>query len=76
MDINGRDDIYGIPANPRPTHREVLKAVLTIHRYIEDLNDPIAQTMETHLASLSMKIRLDGARCMKNTLLTNFFPKL
>ena len=76
MDINGGDDIDGIPADPCPTHCEVLKAVSTIHRYIEDLNDPIARTMETHLASLSMKIRLDGARCMKNTLLTKFFPKL
>ena len=36
------DDIEdGIPTETHPTHCDVLKAVLTIHRYIKDLNDPI-----------------------------------
>ena len=47
IDINGGDDIDDIedvvPTPPRPTHRDVLKAVSTIHSYIEDLNDPFLE---------------------------------
>ncbi|KIM36654.1 hypothetical protein M413DRAFT_424331 [Hebeloma cylindrosporum] len=41
IDITGGDDIEdGIPINPRPTHRDALKATATIARYIEDLKTP------------------------------------
>ena len=77
LDINSGDDIDPTDsADPLPTHREVLKAVSTIRRYVEDLNDPVARKMEAHLASFNMKIRLDGTRRMKNSLLTDFFTKL
>ena len=76
IDINGGDDIAdGIPTVPHPTRCDVLKAVSTIHRYIEDSNDPTARKMEALLASFNMKIRLDGTRCMKNTVLTDFCSK-
>ena len=49
ININGGDDIkdgsHG-HVDPCPTYRDALKAVSTICRYIEDLNDPIAQKME------------------------------
>ncbi|KIM36342.1 hypothetical protein M413DRAFT_78330 [Hebeloma cylindrosporum] len=76
IDITGGDDIEdGIPINPRPTHRDALKATATIARYIEDLNDPIARKMESLLASFNMKIRLDESRAMKHTVLTDFFRR-
>ena len=45
MEINGGDDvdnINDIPLEPHPSQHDVLKAVSTIGRYIDDLNDPIA----------------------------------
>lgn len=78
IDINNGDDIEDglpTPTDPRPTHRDALKAVSTIHRYIEDLNDPIARKMEALLASFNMNIRVDESRGMKSTLLTDFFQR-
>jgi hypothetical protein len=47
MEINGGDDINkDMPPEPRPTQREVLKAVSTIGRYTADLNDPILCKIE------------------------------
>ena len=77
IDINSGDDIDAIqvPTDPFPTHHDVLKAVSTICRYIEDLNNPIAQKMEALLGTFNMKIRLDESRVLKNTVLTDFFQK-
>ena len=68
--IKGGDDVDNdIPLDPRPTYRDVLKAVSTIHRYIDDLNDPIACKMEALLASFNMKLHLNESRSMKGTVL-------
>lgn len=78
IDINGGDDVddeIHIPTDPRPTHRDALKAASTIRRYIEDLNDPIARKMEALLASFNMKIRVDETRHMKTTVITDFFHR-
>jgi NAD-dependent oxidoreductase involved in siderophore biosynthesis len=56
-----------------PAHRELIKAVSTIRRCIEDLNDPIARNLEVNLASFNMNIHLEGTRHMKKSLLTDFF---
>ena len=78
IDINGGDDIkdgsHG-HFDPRPTHREALKAVSTIREYIEDLNDPIAQKMEGLFMSFNMKIRSDESRGMRGTAITDFFHR-
>jgi hypothetical protein len=43
IEVNGRDDVdEDIPIKPRPTRRNILKAVSTIGRYIDDLDNPIA----------------------------------
>src|ERR1700678_4572200 len=49
IDINGGDDVDDdIPLEPCPTWRDVqvLKAVSTICRYTEDINEPIARKVE------------------------------
>jgi len=66
IDINDIEDGTQSPTDP---HCDILKAVSTIHRYIEDLNDPVARKMEALLASFNVKICSGG---MKNTLLTDF----
>ena len=76
MDINGGDNIEdGVLTDPCPTHHDVLKAVSTICRYIEDLNDPITWKMEALLGIFNMNIRLDKSQVLKNTVLTDFFQK-
>ena len=76
MGISGGDDIEdGVPTDPHPTHRNVLKAVSTIHQYIKDLNDLIVQKMEALLRIFNMNICLDESQVLKNTALTDFFQK-
>ena len=77
IEIMGGDDVDNdIPLDPRPTYRDVLKAVSTIRRYIDDLNDPIARKMEALFASFNMKLRLDKSRSMKGTVLTDHFKRV
>ncbi|KAF8236327.1 hypothetical protein L208DRAFT_1357476 [Tricholoma matsutake] len=53
--ITGGDYVDNdIPLGPCPTYDDVLKVVSTIHRYIDDLSDPIARKMEELLASFSI----------------------
>jgi hypothetical protein len=77
-EMNGGDDVdvdSDIPLEPHPTRREVLKAVSTIGRYIEDLNEPIARKMEAILGSFSRQLRFDETRTMRNSVLTDFFQR-
>jgi hypothetical protein len=77
VEINGGDDVDNdIPLEPRPTGRDLLKAVSTIGRYVDDLNEPIARKMEAVLGSFSRQLRLDETRTMKSSVLTDFFPRL
>jgi len=77
IEIMGSDDIDdNIPLDPHPTYCDVLKAVSTIHRYIDDLNDPIARKMEALLASFNMKLHLDESRSMKGIVLTDYFKRV
>jgi DDE superfamily endonuclease len=77
VEINGGDDVDNdIPLEPRPTRRDVLKAVSTIITYVGDLNELIARKIETVLGSFSRQLHLDEARTMKSSALTDFFPRL
>ncbi|KAF8801777.1 hypothetical protein BYT27DRAFT_7226676 [Phlegmacium glaucopus] len=77
MEINGSDDVDDeILSEPRPTHCDVLKAASTIHKYVEDLNDPIAHKMESILGSFNTKLHLEQTENMKSTTLTDFFRKV
>ena len=77
IEINGGDDVDDdLPLEPGPTRRDVLKAVSTIGRYIDDLNEPIARKMEAILGSFNRQLRLDETKTMKTTVLTDFFQQL
>ena len=77
IEINGRDDVDDdLPSEPCPTHWDVLKAVSTIGRYIDDLNEPIAHKMEAILGSFNRQLHLDENKTMRTTLLTDLFQQL
>ena len=76
IEINGGDDVdEDIPAEPCPTHHDVLKAVSTICKCIKDSNDPIAPKLDTLLGSFRRQLWLDETRNMKDTVSTNFFKR-
>ncbi|KAI0289550.1 hypothetical protein BC826DRAFT_1106910 [Russula brevipes] len=66
-------NLLHFPLDPR---RDVLKAVSTINKYIDELNDPIARKLEGILGSFNRQLRLDETRSMKATTLTDFFQRL
>ena len=72
---NGGDDADSDdgPVQARPTVREVLQAAATLNRYIDELDDPIARKLETTLGSFKHQLRLNRAKSMKSTVLTDFF---
>jgi hypothetical protein len=47
----------------------------TVHRYLEDFNDPIARKMEALFMSFNMMIRSDESRGMRSTAITDFFHR-
>ena len=76
MDKNGGDNVdEDGPVEPRPSHRDVLKAISTIICYVSEINDPLARKIEGLLGSLTRFIRKDEAQSMRNTLLTDFFQQ-
>ena len=77
IEINGGDNVDDVPlVEPRPTRHEVRKAVATIGKYIDDIDDPVARKMESILGSFNRQLRLEEARTMKNTSITDFFKQL
>lgn len=78
IEINGGDDIdddLDVSHEPPPTQRDVLKAVATIGKYTDAMNDPIARKMEVILGAFTRQLRLDETRTMKNSVLTDFFDR-
>ena len=77
MEVNGGDDRNeDISAEPCPNRRDVLKAVSTIGKYLDGLNDPIARKIETLLGSFNMQLHLEETRSMKNSVLTDYFQQV
>ena len=73
-EINGGDDLdEGVDTKPLPTRREVLKAVSTINKYIDGLDDPVSRKIEGLLRSFNVQLHLNETKTMKNTVLNNYF---
>jgi hypothetical protein len=76
IDINGGDDgDDGVVVEPQLTRREVLKAVSTISKYIDELDDPVSRKIEglPSLRSFNRQLCLNEAKSMKDTVLTKYF---
>ena len=77
MDKNGGDDVdKDGPVEPCPNRQDVLIAVSTIVRYVANMNDPLACKVESLLGSLTRLLRIDEARSMRDTVLTDFFTPM
>ena len=61
------------PVHPRPSRRDVLRAISTIVQYVSDLNDPVARKAKAVLGSLTRFLRREESCTMKDTVLTDFF---
>ena len=63
-------------ALPGPAYQEVLRAASTIKHYIDSIGDPIARKLEVTLASFTRQTRLEQARTLTTTKITDYFtPK-
>ena len=79
MEISSGDNAINendMPIEPHPTWREVLKAVLTINKYIADFNNPIACKLESLLGSFNWQLWVEESRKMNETFITDFFFKI
>ena len=60
------DDVdEGVDTEPLPTRREVLKAVSTINKYIDGLDDPVSRKIEGLLRSFNRQLCLNETKTMK-----------
>ena len=75
LEKDGRDDHTDEdgPVHPRPSRRDVLRAISTIVQYVSDLNDPVARKAKAVLGSLTRFLRREESCTMKDTVLTDFF---
>ena len=64
IEINGSDDVdEGV--DTLLTWREVLKAVSTINKYIDGLDDPVSRKNEGLLQSFNRQLCLNETKTMK-----------
>jgi len=59
----------------RPTRHEAMQAASVMKRYIDDLDDPFARKLEAILGSFGRQMRLDEARSMVPTQMTDYFTR-
>jgi hypothetical protein len=63
-------------AYQRPTWHDLLKAISTLSKFIEDLDDPATRKLEALLGPFTRKFRFPETMSMKNTVLTDFLQRL
>jgi len=73
LEINGGDDVDDELIEPRPMWHDVLKAVSTIKKYIDELDDPVSHKMEEILGPFNWQLCFEEIKNMKDTILTNYF---
>ena len=59
----------------RRESRDIPKAVSTISKHTDNMNDPIAHKMEIILGTFMRQLCLDESRTMKESVLTDFFDR-
>lgn len=75
IETNGGDDLDEVFIEPPPTRREVLKAVSTIGKCIDDSSDPTAHKLNVLLRSFNRQLRLEETQSMRDTSLTDYFNR-
>ena len=61
------------PVDPPPTHCKALEAVLAITKYVEDMSDPLAQTLEKNLSLFQCLLHTAEFKSMVPSHLTDYF---
>ena len=69
------DDMDVEVLEPLPTRREILDAVSVIKRYIDDMNDPIAQKLDSVLVSFRRELRIKESKSLISTKMTDYFRR-
>ena len=71
----GDDNDHDGPVESAPTRNEALQAVLLLHKYTRDLNDPFARRLETMLGSFRQQTQAQEMQSMRDTKLTSYFSR-
>jgi hypothetical protein len=58
-----------------PSRKEALVASLTLQKYIAGINKPYAHQLEAQLTGFGCEIRLDQAKSMQETYITDYFTQ-
>ncbi|KAG6900129.1 hypothetical protein C0993_002474 [Termitomyces sp. T159_Od127] len=61
---------------PKPAHREALKAASTLQAYVADMNEPFAREMEVILAKFGCQTCLDEFKSYQPTAITDYLATL
>ncbi len=69
-DVDADDDSL---SEPRPKRCEALRAVRTLQKYVETMDDPFARNLERILASFGRKTRLEETNSLQNSQITSYF---
>ena len=68
-DDTAEDDLV----DPPPTRREALQATLVITKYVEAMDEPLAQTLEKNLGSFQHLLHSVELKSMVPSHLTDYF---
>jgi len=75
MEVNGGYDDSDVVRNKKPTRKEALAAALTLRNYVADINQPFARNLEDILTSFGRQTKLEEARAMEPTYITDYFTQ-
>jgi len=75
-EINGGDELDNAGDVDKPTWKETLAAISTIQKYVADINEPFARKLESILIGFGRQTRLDEARSLTDTSITDYFTRI
>ena len=74
LEKNGGDDVdVDGPVKPRPARSDILHAASMINDYLSTENNAFSREFETFLGTFSRQLRIDVAKNMKDTVLTDYY---
>jgi hypothetical protein len=72
---NGGCDVDDNVVDEKPTRKEALTAASTLRSYIADINEPFTRKLEGILAGFGRQTRLEEARALEPTYMTDYFTR-
>ncbi|KAK0202466.1 hypothetical protein DFS33DRAFT_903602 [Desarmillaria ectypa] len=75
MELEGCDDDRSDlgPLEMHPMWKEALQAMMTVQKYIAEMDSSFTWQMETVLPSFGRQTQLEGVQEMRNIEITDFF---